>query len=133
MKEIHFNEQIKIFKEQEFEMRDVKSSLKKSQLQLKQIRLTKLKDMERTIKDKDKTIGELNQRLKDILNGTTNTSKSPNPTRRGLGASSPVSFDTGRIRGHSSVVGRKTSNRSGIVSRNHDREKQSGSFAKYGQ
>ena len=54
--------------------------------------------MERTIKDKDKTIGELNQRLKDILN-KTGQSKSPNLSRRQIETSSPVSVDTGRLRG----------------------------------
>ena len=47
--------------------------LKKTEMKLRQIEMTKLKDLQRSVRAKDREIRDLNERLQNLLSATNNT------------------------------------------------------------
>ena len=51
----------------EQEVRELRSKMKKSDLRMLQLQTTKVRDMQRDIRNKDETISELKKKLQDII------------------------------------------------------------------
>ena len=51
-------------------MEEIKGKLKKSELKLRQIQQTKLKDLQRELTVKNRTINELNTKVQNLIRGT---------------------------------------------------------------
>ena len=51
-------------------MEEIKGKLKKSELKLRQIQQTKLKDLQRELTVKNRTINELNTKVQNLILGT---------------------------------------------------------------
>ena len=57
--------------------------LKKTEIKLRQIEMTKLKDLQRSVRAKDREIRDLNERLQNLLSATNNTKMTTELTNMG--------------------------------------------------